>query len=227
MIERVKSSSLLQSFLTYYKSSELSLTSIAVAYYLILTAFPFMMLLANIFPYLSIDTSDLLKFLRSILPKQLYATTADVVTTIFNRPSSGFLWLSILTAFWTTAGSLKFLQQAFNKAYDVEEERDFILSYIVGFFVSLVLILCLAVAILFSTFGRAILTLVYERFGLDPILYRLLTGLVQPTTTMILVITLGYLFSHHFLEFHPAIFGLWHWHDRLSSFYRTTLFLFP
>ena len=46
--------------------------NIAVAYYLILI-FPLIVIAANVFPYLNIDTTDLLKFMNEHLPKQFYA----------------------------------------------------------------------------------------------------------------------------------------------------------
>lgn len=66
IIEKLQASQFVQNFLEYYKSSEMDLSSIAVAYYLILTIFPFLILLANLFPYLHIDTSELLSFMKII-----------------------------------------------------------------------------------------------------------------------------------------------------------------
>lgn len=71
LLNRVQNSQFLAFFLEHYKASEMDLSSIAVAYYLLLTIFPFLILLANLFPYLHIDTSQLTNFLRDTLPRQL------------------------------------------------------------------------------------------------------------------------------------------------------------
>ncbi len=60
----------LQLYLRHYRSAEIDISSIAVAYYLILTVFPLIVIAANVFPYLNIDTTDLLKFMNEHLPKQ-------------------------------------------------------------------------------------------------------------------------------------------------------------
>ncbi|HEK9837730.1 TPA: YihY/virulence factor BrkB family protein, partial [Streptococcus equi subsp. equi] len=51
----------IQAFMRHFQSAEMDLSAIAVAYYLILTAFPLIVIAANIFPYLNIDISDLLR----------------------------------------------------------------------------------------------------------------------------------------------------------------------
>lgn len=193
-LKKLTSSQWIKAFVSYYKSSELSLSSIAVAYYMLLTMFPFLMLLANIFPYLNIDTSDLMSFLKDSLPKQLYDSTANIVRSIFSQPSSSLLWLSIATGFWTMSRTLTYLQQAFNKAYDVQENRSFILSYAIGLLTSFIVVVFLAIAIVISTFGKSILTLAYYRWQLDKGIYDVLMYLTQPITAIIFFLTLACLY---------------------------------
>ena len=76
-----------QVYLSHYRSAEIDISSIAVAYYLILTVFPLIVIAANVFPYLNIDTTDLLKFMNEHLPKHFYAPAANVVQDIFSTAS--------------------------------------------------------------------------------------------------------------------------------------------
>lgn len=48
--------------MTFFKSSEMSLSSIAVAYYLLLAIFPLGLIVGNILPFLHINTTALLSF---------------------------------------------------------------------------------------------------------------------------------------------------------------------
>ena len=63
---------LTRTFMTFFKSSEMSLSSIAVAYYLLLAIFPLVLIVGNILPFLQIDTSGLLVFLSNNLPNDIY-----------------------------------------------------------------------------------------------------------------------------------------------------------
>ena len=130
----------LQVYLRHYRSAEIDISTIAVAYYLILTVFPLIVIAANVFPYLNIDTTDLLKFMNEHLPKQFYAPAANVVQDIFSTPSGQLLGVASLTGFWTMIKSLSSLQKAINKVYGASEHRDVFISHIIGGFMSLVIL---------------------------------------------------------------------------------------
>ena len=117
----------LQVYLKHYQSAEIDLSAIAVAYYLLLTAFPLIVIAANIFPYLNIDISVLLSFMEKNLPTNLYPSVSAITTDIFSKPSGSILGVATLTAFWTMSKSLTSLQKAINKAYGVSQHRDFVI----------------------------------------------------------------------------------------------------
>lgn len=115
----------LQVYVKHYQSAEMDLSAVAVAYYLMLTAFPLIVIAANIFPYLNLDISVLLSFMEKNLPTNIYPTVSAITTDIFSNPSGGILGVATLTAFWTMSKSLTSLQKAINKAYGVSQHRDF------------------------------------------------------------------------------------------------------
>lgn len=177
-------------FSTFFRTAEMDLSSIAVAYYLLLTIFPFLVLLANIFPYININTDQILIFLKNNLPKELYSTTSNIVITTFNKPNNGLVWISVITGLWTMSKSMTFLQKAINKAYGANHHRSFLLRYLLGFVSSILIILFLIVAIILSTFGTALLHLLYRHYHFDLRLYNLLYGLTQPVTAVLFFIVL-------------------------------------
>ena len=77
----------LQVYLKHYRSAEIDLSAIAVAYYLLLTAFPLIVIAANIFPYLNIDVNILLAFMKKNLPTNLYPSVSAITIDIFSKPS--------------------------------------------------------------------------------------------------------------------------------------------
>ena len=73
----------LQVYVKHYQSAEMDLSAVAVAYYLMLTAFPLIVIAANIFPYLNLDISVLLSFMEKNLPTNIYPTVSAITTDIF------------------------------------------------------------------------------------------------------------------------------------------------
>ena len=107
----------LQVYLKHYRSAEVDLSAIAVAYYLLLTAFPLIVIAANIFPYFNINITDLLALMKQNLPSNIYKSVSAITINIFSKPSSSILGVATLTGLWTMTKSLTSLQKAINKAY--------------------------------------------------------------------------------------------------------------
>lgn len=143
-----------KTFWSLYKTSEVELTSLSVAYYLLISALPLLLTLANLLPYLKIDIDQVLVWLRDFFPTRLYPTAANLVTILLTRPSSSVLGLSLLSMLWTMSKSMTILQQAFNKAYGVEEHRDIIIGRLVGLFLGVGLQLIVMLGVAMVTFGR-------------------------------------------------------------------------
>ncbi len=180
----------LQVYLKHYRSAEIDLSSIAVAYYLLLTIFPLIVIAANIFPYLDIDLPDVLAFLRANLPAEIYANVAGIVRNLFATPSNGILGVATLAGFWTMSRSLTSLQKAFNKAYDVSQHRDVVVGHIVGIVASFFILFLLTFALLLSTLSDGVYQAALQRkYDVPSGLIKLLLHLNRPI--MVLVVWIG------------------------------------
>lgn len=184
----------IQAFMRHFQSAEMDLSAIAVAYYLILTAFPLIVIAANIFPYLNIDISDLLRLMKEQLPKDIYRSASSIVVNIFSKPSGGVLGIATLTGLWTMSRSLASLQKAFNKAYDASEHRDFLLGHLVGLLTSLLILFLLTFALIFSTFSKAAIQVLDRHYHLNDNITTLFLFLIQPITILIIFIGLMLLY---------------------------------
>ncbi|HEL0003120.1 TPA: YihY/virulence factor BrkB family protein [Streptococcus equi subsp. zooepidemicus] len=184
----------IKAFMRHFQSAEMDLSAIAVAYYLILTAFPLIVIAANIFPYLNIDISDLLRLMKEQLPKDIYRSASSIVVNIFSKPSGGVLGVATLTGLWTMSRSLTSLQKAFNKAYDASEHRDFLLGHLVGLLTSLLILFLLTFALIFSTFSKAAIQVLDRHYHLNDNITTLFLFLIQPVTILIIFVGLMLLY---------------------------------
>ena len=174
-----------QVYLSHYRSAEIDISSIAVAYYLILTVFPLIVIAANVFPYLNIDTTDLLKFMNEHLPKHFYAPAANVVQDIFSTPSGRLLGVASLTGFWTMIKSLSSLQKAIDKVYGASEHRDVFISHIIGGFMSLVILFLLTFALMLSTIIQSVLRVINQTYPIGSNLTQLILNSIQPLSVAV------------------------------------------
>lgn len=184
----------LQVYLKHYRSAEIDLSAIAVAYYLLLTAFPLIVIAANIFPYLNIDISVLLSFMEKNLPTNLYPSVSAITTDIFSKPSGSILGVATLTAFWTMSKSLTSLQKAINKAYGVSQHRDFVIGRLIGVLASLLILFLLTFVLIFSTFSKAALQIISTHYDLSDTVATVVLNLSQPVTVLTIVFGLMLLY---------------------------------
>ena len=194
LIKKILASERLTYFMAFYKSAEMNLSSIAVAYYLLLSLFPLLMIIGNILPFLNLDTAVILGLLQDNLPSQLYTTVASIVENILSRPSAGLLSVSVITAFWTFSKAMTSLQMAMNKSYGVKDHRDFLVGHFFSILASLAIIIFLFVAVFLSTFGQLVLERIYRSIQFDKHLYAALHNMTIPAVSLTVFCALSLLY---------------------------------
>ena len=171
---------LLKAFLHYYQASDSELTSVAVAYYWLISIFPLLLVVINILPYFQIPVSNFLNVTNGFLPDTVYDVVAKIVMEVLTQPSTGLLSFAVLSALWTFSKSMNYLQKAFNKAYGVAKSRGLIYQQLMSLFVSFSLQILFALALFLSVFGRMLLNLIKSYWKSDSPLFDYLQDLTGP-----------------------------------------------
>ena len=189
---------LLKAFLHYYRVSDIELTSVAVAYYWLISIFPLLMIAVNILPYFQIPISNFLLTIKEFLPDTIYEVVAKIVREVLTQPSTGLLSFAILSALWTFSKSMNFLQKAFNKAYGVAKNRGIISHQLMSLLVSLGLQILFALALFLSMFGHMLLDLLKNYWKSESSLFAYLQDFTGPLIYVFLFAILIMLFSAYF-----------------------------
>ena len=171
---------LLKAFLHYYQASDSELTSVAVAYYWLISIFPLLMIVVNILPYFQIPISNFLLTIKEFLPDTIYEVVAKIVREVLTQPSTGLLSFAILSALWTFSKSMDFLQKAFNKAYGVAKNRGIISHQLMSLLVSFGLQILFALALFLSMFGHMLLDLLKNYWKSENALFSYLQDFTGP-----------------------------------------------
>ena len=171
---------LVKAFLHYYQASDSELTSVAVAYYWLISIFPLLLVVINILPYFQIPVSNFLNVTNGFLPDTVYDVVAKIVMEVLTQPSTGLLSFAVLSALWTFSKSMNYLQKAFNKAYGVAKSRGLIYQQLMSLLVSFGLQILFALALFLSVFGRMLLNLIKSYWKSDSPLFDYLQDLTGP-----------------------------------------------
>ncbi|NQI70535.1 YihY/virulence factor BrkB family protein [Streptococcus suis] len=154
-------------FFSFYRNADIDVTSVAVAYYLLIGIFPILLTLANLLPYFPFDIDLVLSVVAEFVPDRLYPSVSDFITSILTKPSSSWLGISIATTLWTLSRSMTILQKAVNKAYGINEHRDFIIGHLIGIFLGIGLQVIILLSMTLLTFGQVIISYLSQLFPLD------------------------------------------------------------
>lgn len=165
-------------FFSFYRNADIDVTSVAVAYYLLIGIFPILLTLANLLPYFPFDIDLVLSVVAEFVPDRLYPSVSDFITSILTKPSSSWLGISIATTLWTLSRSMTILQKAVNKAYGITEHRDFIVGHLIGIFLGIGLQVIILLSMTLLTFGQVIISYLSQLFPLDT---QWLKGLLSQT----------------------------------------------
>ena len=177
---------LIKAFLHFYKESDSELTSVAVAYYWLISVFPLIMIVVNILPYFQIPISNFLIALKEFLPDSMFEVIEKIVREVLTQPSTGLLSFAVLSALWTFSKSMDFLQKAFNKAYGVAKNRGLISHQLISLLVSFGLQVLFALALFLSMFGQMLLNLLKNYWQSDSILFDYLQDFTGPIIYILL-----------------------------------------
>src|SRR5699024_10690001 len=83
-----------------------------------------------------------------------------------NEQNSGLLWISFIGTLWSASNGVNALTRAFNRAYEVEEDRTFIVSRLIAIVLTVAMVGIIVIAILLPVLGSMIGVSLLSVFGL-------------------------------------------------------------
>ncbi len=139
-----------------FQEDDVSSTGSQLAYYLVLSIFPFLIFLLNMVKFTPLASEDVLNSLVTVLPLDTQEIIREIVTGIIKSSSRTLLSVSVLVALWTASSGISNLIKAINKSYDYKEGRSFIVLRFISVFFTLILALVIVLVFGLLIFGEII-----------------------------------------------------------------------
>ena len=127
-----------------------------LAYYSVLSFFPFMLFLMTLVGFSDLSSTEILEGLSVVLPKTILELTQSTVKEVSDNQYTGLLGLSILLMIWTSSSAFKAIIKSVNKAYNFKENRSFLKVSIISMLGILALALIIILALTMLVFGNVI-----------------------------------------------------------------------
>ncbi len=149
-------SKLLLHLIVKIKKDDVFALASQLAYYLMLSFFPFMLFLMTLVGFSKLRSVQILEALSVVLPKSILELTQSTITEIFDNQNKGLLGISLLLMIWTSSSAFKAVIKGINKAYNIKENRSFIRVSITSMIGILGLACIIILALATIVFGNVI-----------------------------------------------------------------------
>jgi len=184
--------------------------SAQLAYFFLLSLFPFLLFLVTLLGYLPIDNPSVIEMLSTYLPADVvYMIDTNVNQLVTNR-SGGLLSIGIIGTIWSASNGMNAITKSFNRAYEVEADRSFIIARLIAIGLTLGMILVIAVALLLPVFGKLIGEQFFAIFNLSDDFLRIwnmLRWIISSVIFFIVFFVLYLLAPHTKIKARHAVWG--------------------
>ncbi|GAB3042642.1 YihY/virulence factor BrkB family protein [Virgibacillus ainsalahensis] len=138
-----------------------------LAYFFLLSLFPFLLFLLTLIGYLPINDQVVIDLLADYAPAQIVDLINTNISQLVNEQNGGLLSIGIIGTLWAASNAINAMTRSFNKAYEVEENRSFIVARLIAIVLTVAMVLVICIAFLLPVFGRIIGEYIFSFFGLS------------------------------------------------------------
>lgn len=185
-------------FLLYFKQicdkfvrDEMSVYAAQASFFIVLAAFPFLMVLLSLIQLVPIvNESDLMVFLVTVVPDNLHGLVLKIVDSVYLRAPGTVLSLTGLLALWSASKGMLGVERGLNRIYGIEVERNWIYRRIVCSFYTVLFTLMCLLSMILLVFGNL---LQVQLFKWVPGLSRF-SFLIEPGRTVGFLVVLFFFF---------------------------------
>lgn len=143
-------------FIVKVKKDDVFALAAQLAYYLILSFFPFLMFLMTLIGYSNLDSMEVIDGLRTLLPSNVFELTSATIVEVVENQYAGLLGVSIVLAVWAASSAFRAVIKGINKAYNVRENRSFIKIAITAMISTIALAFIIIITLAMLVFGNLI-----------------------------------------------------------------------
>ncbi|MEW4286402.1 YihY/virulence factor BrkB family protein [Priestia koreensis] len=144
---------------------EIPSLSAELAYYFLLSLFPLLIFIVTLLGFLPLHVPNLLDMLEEVAPRQTMKYIEDNLNEVVGSRNGQLLSFGAIATLWSASNGINAIVRAFNRAYEVEESRSFIVARGVAILLTVAMIFIIIVALLLPVFGKMIGVYLFSKLG--------------------------------------------------------------
>ena len=138
-----------------------------MAYYLLLSLVPILLVIANVIPLLPIDTAEVLAIIEQAFPTDISEILMPIVTGYLESSSGGAISIGLLASIWSASNVFSTMRRVLDEVYGAADAKNFVIARVLSLAVMLVILAVVGVAVFIFVFGEQIFTFINTFFGIQ------------------------------------------------------------
>ncbi|WP_174520350.1 YihY/virulence factor BrkB family protein [Neobacillus fumarioli] len=147
------------------QEDDISGLSAQLAYYLLLSLFPMLIVIFTMLPFFPISREDMLGAVREFAPKEAMQLIEKTVNEVMKERNGGLLSFGIIGTIWSASTGINAIVIAFNRSYKVKESRSFFVSRTMSILLTFGMVFAFIFTVLLPIFGREIGMFLFKKLG--------------------------------------------------------------
>lgn len=148
--------------------------SAQMAYYFMLSLFPFLIFLFSLIGFLQVNPNNILEMVEPFAPKGSYQVIRNTLESILANSQGQWLSFSLIAAFWLASMAIQSLVRSLNKAYKIRRDQSFFLQGIlIDLLITLGFMFLLSFSLVIPVAENIVRQFVLTQITVEEIWYRL------------------------------------------------------
>lgn len=115
-----------------FSKDEMSVYAAQASFFIILAAFPFLMLLLSLIQLIPfIHEADFIMVLLQLIPDTLDSLVVTIIDTLYSGSPVAILSVTAVTALWSSSRGMLSIERGLNRVYGITVQRNYILRRII------------------------------------------------------------------------------------------------
>lgn len=188
-----------KTFTKIMSQGEITQSAIVIAYYILFSIFPIIIIVGNILPLFNIDTSPISDYLKVMLPDEVSKFILPIVKSLLETHSTGYISFGIIFAIWSFSNLVNAIRVGMNKLYDVHRTElklsilNFLWTRSITVLLTTLMIIVFTGISLVLIFGQQILDLLSPIFSFSVGEIKKIFSYSYPVVMIIMIIAVAYL----------------------------------
>jgi membrane protein len=128
--------------------------SAQAAFFVMISFFPFIMLLLTLLQYLPITESVLMTTLTQIFPSSITSLIISIITEIYHKSSGTIISITAISALWSASRGILAIVKGLNSVYGIRETRSYFKLRFISSIYTFVFAVMMIITLIILVFGN-------------------------------------------------------------------------